>query len=81
MALQERIDGRDATKQPAGQISKFVSSLPAKNFALPFRGKSLVYSSRLVPQEGRLAIVTKRGAGCGGRSGVDARFMRADERR
>jgi hypothetical protein len=31
-------------------------------------------------QKGRLAIVTKRGAGCGGRGSVVARFMRADER-
>jgi hypothetical protein len=67
--------------QPDGQISKNLSSPRAKNFPLLIRGKSLSCCSRLVPQEGRLAIVTKRGAGCGGRSGVGARFMRADERR
>jgi hypothetical protein len=31
-------------------------------------------------QKGRLAIVTKRGTGCGGRGSVVARFWRADER-
>jgi hypothetical protein len=32
-------------------------------------------------QEGRLAIVTKRGAGCGGREAPSRAFMRVDERR
>src|SRR5665213_4570613 len=33
------------------------------------------------PKEGRIMIVAKRGAGCGGRGNAVARFMRADERR
>ena len=41
---------------------------------LLFRGKSPVYSLRPAPQEGRLAIVTKRGAGCGGREASSRAF-------
>jgi hypothetical protein len=37
-------------------------------------------SVRPVPEEGRLAIVANVGMGCGGRSSVAARFLRADER-
>jgi hypothetical protein len=35
----------------------------------------------LLHQEGRLAIVTKRGAGCGGREASSRAFRRVDERR
>jgi hypothetical protein len=70
-----------ATIQPVGQITstgKNLSSPRAKNIFVFIDGKSPAYVSRPVPEEGRLAIVTKRGAGCGGRgrrsltSGADA---------
>jgi len=57
-----------APQLPGGQIGKKLSSTGAKNNALVSSGKSSL-QARPVPtrQEGRLAIVTKRGAGCGGR--------------
>jgi hypothetical protein len=59
-----------ATNQPDGQITcgaENLSSPRLENFPLFLRGKSVAFKRRPAPQEGRLAIVTKRGAGCGGR--------------
>jgi hypothetical protein len=52
-----------------------------KNFSLFSQGKSVAFSMHPVPNEGRIMIVILRGTGRGGRDGVVARFMRADERR
>jgi hypothetical protein len=62
---------------PVGQISQIVSSPFAENFPLLIRGKSLSCLCHPVPQEGRLAIVTKRGTGCGGRR-LSAQTKRTD---
>src|SRR5882724_990825 len=57
-----------ASTLPDGQITKKLSSPLAKNIPLSLSGKSSL-QARPVPShhEGRLAIVTKRGTGCGGR--------------
>jgi hypothetical protein len=47
-----------------GQISIFCQ---AQIFSCPHRANQWHFSSRLTRQEGRLAIVTKRAVGCGGR--------------
>jgi len=47
-----------ATKQPARQISKILSSPLAKNIPLNMRGKSAAKLCASHPKEGRLAIVT-----------------------
>jgi hypothetical protein len=39
-------------------------------FRLTRRAKHFYNFARLVPKEGRIAIVTKRGMGCGGRGGI-----------
>jgi hypothetical protein len=57
-----------------------LSSPILKKIFIFFGPKSPAYQAGLVPEEGTLAIVTDVGAGCGGRSSVAARFMRADER-
>jgi hypothetical protein len=53
--------------------TRFVSSSPvSKNILLFFRPKSPAYPARLIPHEGRIAIVTNVGMGCGGRGSVVA---------
>jgi hypothetical protein len=56
---------------PDGQIKRAFSdsksSMPAKNIPLQPLLKSNVKIRHPVPQEGRFAIVTNVGAGCGGR--------------
>jgi hypothetical protein len=44
-------------------------------------GKSVAFKGRPASNEGRIMIVISRETGCGGRFGVVARFLRADERR
>ena len=44
----------------------------SKIFPLPSRPKSPAYPARLIPHEGRIAIVTNVGMGCGGRGSVVA---------
>jgi hypothetical protein len=44
-------------------------------------GKSVAFKGRPASNEGRIMIVILRETGCGGRFGVVARFLRADERR
>jgi hypothetical protein len=58
-----------------------VQILCKKYFGFPLTQITHISPDRLVPSEGRLAIVTKRGTGCGGRGSVVARLWRADERR
>ena len=55
-----------------------VQSLSKKFFALPVGQIISTSPRRLVSQEGRLAIVTKRGAGCGGRGGAATNAQPAD---
>lgn len=52
---------------PTCRFSEFMSSPISKNFSLATSGKSLVLICASRPHEGRFAIVTKRGWGCGGR--------------
>ena len=53
---------------PTARFSEFASSLPAKNISLFRKRKSVVwFAPSRAHQEGRIAIVTKRGAGCDGR--------------
>jgi hypothetical protein len=64
---------RDSELAPDGQISAYTQILSSpfrKNFPLFFRRKSLFCLMHPVPLEGRIAIVTDVGAGCGGRSSV-----------
>jgi hypothetical protein len=58
---------RPATKQPVGQISKFVSSPFVKNFSLPIRGKSLLYFP-IPPTRGAYAHSSRNA----GRDAMDA---------
>jgi hypothetical protein len=57
-----------AKKQPVGQIS--VQPRCEKYFASPFGRNSFMDSNRPTPQQGRIAIVTDAGCGCGGRGSV-----------
>jgi hypothetical protein len=66
-----------ATNQPDGQITswiKILSSPSRKNIPVCDRRKSVAYRRHPARSEGRIAIVTKRWAGCGGRYGVVARL-------
>jgi hypothetical protein len=54
-------------KMPDGQISIFCQVLRKKKSCLPSWGKSVAFLRASHPNEGRLAIVTKRAVGCGGR--------------
>jgi hypothetical protein len=51
-----------------------LSSPSPKKISLFFQGKSVALSVRPVPQEGRFAIVTNVGSGCGGRGSVVTRI-------
>jgi hypothetical protein len=56
---------------------KKLSSLDMENFPLAPSGKSALPARPVLSrQEGRIAIVTKRGRGCGGRGSVGAQFVR-----
>jgi hypothetical protein len=55
---------------PTGSSCFYLSSPAAKNILLPVFGKSLSYFRRPAHSEGRFAIVTDVGAGCGGRGGA-----------
>jgi hypothetical protein len=66
--------GRPATKQPDGQITQNASSFVCFCFTeikIDSRQYQLYVSRIPFQPEGRLAIVTKRGAGCGGRGRAD----------
>jgi hypothetical protein len=53
---------------PDSQISKNLSSPTDKNIPLNLSGKSALPARPVLSRhEGRIAIVTKRGRGCGGR--------------
>ncbi|MBU6462320.1 MAG: hypothetical protein KGK01_10020 [Bradyrhizobium sp.] len=52
-----------------------LSRLLDRKIPLFIAGKSVAFSARPVPQEGRFAIVTNVGMGCGGRGGAVARSM------
>ena len=70
--LNRRIDNKTGSSDlPVGRRCNFpVESLLQKYFASPV-GQIISTSSRHpVPQQGRIAIVTKRGMGCGGRGSV-----------
>ncbi len=55
---------------PDGQIAQNLSIPRCENISL-FRNSDLAYRMRRPARhEGRIAIVTKRGLGCGGRGGV-----------
>jgi hypothetical protein len=54
-------------KLPDGQITQNLSSPARKNFLLALIGQISGISPLVSPEEGRLAIVTKRTVGCGGR--------------
>jgi hypothetical protein len=58
---------------PSGSGREFLSSPHAKNKSLPETPKSNLQFAHPVPQEGRFAIVTNVGTGCGGRGSVAAR--------
>ena len=58
-------------KLPDGQIKKTCPVLSEKIFRLSRRANQWPFSARLTRQEGRLAIVTKRAVGCGGRRSCD----------
>jgi hypothetical protein len=61
----------DAVICPTGTLAEFVSSPHAKNISLHDRPKSHLQLPPSHPlHEGRLAIVTNVGMGCGGRDGV-----------
>jgi len=91
--VQRQFSRLDATNQPDGQISKKLSSPARENNPLNPSGKSaLSICPILSHSEGRIAIVTVVGMGCGGRSSVGragnrragfpwAIERRADERR
>jgi hypothetical protein len=58
---------------PSGGLLKGVSSLISdfpKNISVPTHPKSPLELSHPTPQEGRIAIVTDAGCGCGGRGSV-----------
>jgi len=56
---------------PTSALAKILSIRMTKNISV-FQKNDFVYSSGVPPRcEGRIAIVTKRGAGCGGRKGAD----------
>jgi len=56
------------------------SSPPVKNISLGRDAKSPANSAHPVPQEGRIAIVTDVGAGCGGRGGALDEWRRRGRR-
>jgi hypothetical protein len=56
---------------PDGQISFSCQAVPKKIFHLCRWANQWRLSARLTRQEGRLAIVTKRAVGCGGRGSCD----------
>jgi hypothetical protein len=56
-----------AVRLPDGQITDSLSSPFRKNNSVLFLRKSLPWLRHPVPLEGRIAIVTDVGAGCGGR--------------
>src|SRR5882757_3694694 len=62
-----RLSGTTSKSQPDGQIKKSCPAPRAKIFRLTRRANQGHDSARLTRQEGRLAIVTKRAVGCGGR--------------
>src|SRR5258707_4122874 len=55
---------------PSGKSVISVKPFARKNPACPHRANQWHFSARLTRQEGRLAIVTKRAGGCGGRGSV-----------
>jgi hypothetical protein len=61
----------DGKNLPDGQITQNLSSPFAKNIPLAASAKSVASLRPSHPNEGRLAIVTKRAVGCGGREGCD----------
>src|SRR5882672_7006913 len=62
---------------PTGKSAKTCPAPCEKIFLSPRRANHFYNSVRLVPARGALAIVTKRGAGCGGRGGAfDERHRR-----
>src|SRR6266550_5640456 len=63
-------NARNSCPASSGCFSIFLSSPLAKNISLYRYPKSEIESHRPTPQEGRLAIVTDVGVGCGGRNGV-----------
>jgi hypothetical protein len=71
LAMTVRLWARSSEKQPDGQITQNLSSPFAKNIPLAASAKSVASLRPSHPNEGRLAIVTKRAVGCGGREGCD----------
>src|SRR4029079_2403598 len=69
-ACNGEVGPRCATKQLDGQISKNPSSPFRENIPLNPSGKSALRLAHPVPREGRIAIVTDVGTGCGGRGSV-----------
>ena len=58
--MGSRLDGSDS----CGKMTR------RAKFRLTRRANHFYKSARLTRQEGRIAIVTKRGMGCGGRGGI-----------
>jgi hypothetical protein len=81
------------TRPPDGQITKTCRAPCRKIIPLTRRANQFYQFARLTREEGRIAIVTKRGMGCGGRGSAGAQgdrradpgsvsgSRRADERR
>src|SRR5258708_5683821 len=61
---------------PTGKSIKPVNPFVRKNPACPHGANQWHFSARLTRQEGRVAIVTKRAVGCGGRGSVGVRRNR-----
>ena len=58
-------------KNPTGKSPKVCPAQRKEIFRLRRRANQRYYFARLTRQEGRLAIVTKRAVGCGGRGCAD----------
>lgn len=59
--------GNDGGKRPPGKSPNSCPAVLIKIFRFLFSPNHRHHQIRPAPSEGRLAIVTKRGAGCGGR--------------
>jgi len=70
-ARNDDVEALVRQNNPTGKSAKICRDVCAKIFRFPRRANHWFNYARLTRQEGRLAIVTKRAVGCGGREGCD----------